>query len=170
MLIPGSIANDLCVSTTRREAKNNSLGVSQLGNKRLDSPLLSTNDHLCEDSSVGSCAGRTTDPPLGSAEMRGVDDELIGFRVEGRGRLEPSDVGSVSELGHSETTDDTVEAKHTTVDPVACESAGDLDATCHSQRSCEIFRQEGLTQLVWGRTTSDSTQEETIGYTKPRPK
>ena len=157
MLIPGSIANDLCVSIIRQASKSHSLGVSQLVNKRLDSPLLSTNDHLCEHSSVGSCAGCTTDPPFGGAEVRGVDDELVGLWVEGRGRLKPSDVGSVSELGHSETTDDTVEAKHTTVDPVACESAGDLDATCHSRRSGESFGQETLTQLVRSRTTSDST-------------
>lgn len=96
-----------------------SLGIPQLSDKGLDSPPFSIDNHLSKYRGVGGSTSRSSDPPLGSSEMRGVDDELVGSRVEGSGSLESGDVGSVGKLGHSKAPNDTVHPKNTLVDPVA---------------------------------------------------
>jgi len=103
---------------------SNALGVSQLSDESLDTSLLSVDNHLGENSGVRSSAGRTTDPPLRSSEMRGVDDKFVCSWVESSGSFKTGYVGTVGQLGHCETADDTVQAKNTAVDPVACEVSG----------------------------------------------
>lgn len=80
---------------------------------------LAVDDQLRKDGAVGSSACCPSNPPLGSTEMRSVDDELIRGFVECGSRLKSSNVGTVSKFGHAETADDTVEAENATLDPIA---------------------------------------------------
>jgi hypothetical protein len=47
-----------------------------------------------------------------------VNDKFVGSRIEGRGRLETGDIGSVRQLRHCEASNDTIEAEHTFVNPI----------------------------------------------------
>jgi hypothetical protein len=96
-LIPGSKVNDLSISYIIPYATADSLGISELGDESLDTLPLAINDHLREYSGVGSCTSCSSDPPFGSPKVRGVN----------------------SELGHGETTDDTVHTEDSLVHPIA---------------------------------------------------
>ena len=87
MLIPGSKVKDLSVSYCTPKAVADSLGISELCDEGLDTLSLAINDHLREYSSVSSSTGSSSDPPLGSPEVGGVNDELVGIMVESSGSL-----------------------------------------------------------------------------------
>jgi hypothetical protein len=107
------------ISSNHAGAVRHSLGISQLSDKGLDTSPLSINDHLRKDSGVSCGTSRSSDPPFGSSQVRGVDDELVGSWVESSGSLESGDVGTVGELGHGETTNHSVHTEDSLVNPVA---------------------------------------------------
>ena len=57
---------------------------------------------LREDRGEAAVAGSVADVPLLRGRGGGVDDELLGLRVVGRGGLEVLDVGAVAALRHCE--------------------------------------------------------------------
>jgi hypothetical protein len=67
---------------------------------------------------VRSRTGRSANPPLGRSEVWGMDDELVSRLVERCGGFEAGDVGTMSQLGHCETTNDAVETQHASVYPI----------------------------------------------------
>ena len=60
-------------------------------------------DELCENRSDGGGFGGAADVVLACVRSLGVDHELFGVRVVGRGGLQRLDVAAVPGLGHRET-------------------------------------------------------------------
>lgn len=80
-----------------------SLHVTDLDNERMRAVWLAANDELSHnDCMVGGTTERAN-PPLGSCEGRGVDDEGLVLGVPGRSGLETTHVGTVTQLSLSVT-------------------------------------------------------------------
>ena len=74
--------------------------------ERVHAPGLVVDHELGEDDSVARVQCGVADVVLAGAVVRGVDDELAGLRVVGRGGAERLDVGAVAGLGHREAPDE----------------------------------------------------------------
>ena len=65
--------------------------------------VLATDDELGEDGGHPAVPGSVADVVLAGAGVGGVDDDLVGFGVVGRGGVQVLDVGAPAGLRHRET-------------------------------------------------------------------
>ena len=75
------------------------LDVADLDDDWVRAIPLALDDKLRHDDCVISSATKTSDPPLGRSERRGVHDELFRLFVPSCSRLDRLHVGAVSEFG-----------------------------------------------------------------------
>lgn len=111
--------------STERNPNNlfHSLDVPQLRHKRLYAPLLALYNHLSKYSRMRCRAGSSTDPPLGGAQVRGVNDKLVRLLVECSGSLQTRNIGTMRQLCHGETSNHTIQTENTLIDPICFDSS-----------------------------------------------
>ena len=117
-------------------------GVAQRDEQGVDAARLAAADELREHDRQPAVAGGVADVVLARARRRRVDDELLGGRVVGRGRLERLHVRAVVALAHREAAGELeprdrgevalVVAHRAEVQHGAAEQA-ELDAALHQQ-------------------------------------
>ena len=142
-----------------------SLGVSDRHNESLRAVPLSVDHELGKDGTVGGGRGGSSDPPLGGSEERSVDDELVGLLVESGSGQESGHVGTVLELGHTETTNDSFRhLEDSLLDPVIWRQ---VVVSGLVQQSFNPFQESMLTPLLLSSSVSNGSQEKTDGNTEP---
>lgn len=91
--IPAHLLADISNHDARLERKR--FGVPKLHDERLDAMFLAVDDQLGENSTVRGRLSGASDPPLGGADVWGVNDKLVSRAIECRRRLQAGNVGAV---------------------------------------------------------------------------
>lgn len=64
----------------------------------MDTPVFALNFEPGHEDAMGARFGEATNPPLSSCKGRRVEDKFVGFLVKDSLRLQPTHVGTVTQL------------------------------------------------------------------------